>query len=108
MYITNFNLKQKMKKSIISLLIIFIAACMNAAAKDIKSVELTVEPAMHCASCESKIKNRLKFEKGIKKIDASSKRGSVIVEYDAEKINTEKICNSLKKAGYQAKEKKQQ
>lgn len=95
-----------MKKFLLTILSVFVFAAFAIAAKDIQKVEFTVTPAMHCEKCEAKIKNRLKFDRGVKKIDADSKRGTVIVEFDAEKINTEKICQSLKKAGYTATVKK--
>lgn len=89
-----------MKKLILTILTIFAVTTFSLSAKDIKKIEFSVIPAMHCEKCETKIKNRLKFEKGIKRIDANSKRGTVIVEFDADKINTEKISQSLQKIGY--------
>ena len=38
-------------------------------AKDIKTVVVTTTPQMHCNNCELKIKNNLRFEKGVKKIE---------------------------------------
>jgi len=92
-----------MKKIISFLLLLFITTAIAASAKDIQKIEFSVVPAMHCEKCEAKIKNRLKFERGIKRIDANAKRGTVIVEFDSEKITREKISQSLSKAGYQAK-----
>ena len=34
-------------------------------AKDIKTVVLTTNPEMHCTGCEKKIKDNIRFEKGI-------------------------------------------
>lgn len=88
--------------------LILAAAVMTvtAYAKDIKTVTFTVEPPMHCEKCEARIKNQLKFEKGIKKIDASAEKQAVTVVYDADKTSTAKLAVSLKKIGYSAKIKK--
>ena len=50
------------------LIAIMAAVCFTATcfAKDIKIVVLNTDPQMHCANCESKIKNNIRFEKGIK------------------------------------------
>ena len=52
------------------LIAIMAAVCFTATcfAKDIKIVVLNTDPQMHCANCESKIKNNIRFEKGIKKL----------------------------------------
>lgn len=39
--------------------------------REIKTVFFTTTPQMHCAACENKIKNNLRFEKGIKSIETS-------------------------------------
>ena len=36
--------------------------------KDIKTVVFKTTPEMHCNNCETKIKNNLRFEKGVKGI----------------------------------------
>lgn len=72
--------------------------------KDIKTVVLTTQPEMHCASCEKKIKENLRFEKGIKSIKTDIKSKTVTVEYDAEKTNVRSIINGFKKIKYEASE----
>lgn len=42
----------------------------------------TTTPQMHCAACENKIKNNLRFEKGIK---TSVPNQTVTVKYNADK-----------------------
>lgn len=39
--------------------------------REIKTVVFTTTPQMHCAARENKIKNNLRFEKGIKNIETS-------------------------------------
>ena len=76
-------------------------------AKDIKTVVVTTQPQMHCASCENKIKGNLRFEKGVKTIDCNIPEQRVTITYDAEKTNAESIIQSFGKFGYKATEVKQ-
>lgn len=54
--------------------------------REIKTVFFTTTPQMHCAACENKIKNNLRFEKGIKSIETSVPNQTVTVKYNADKI----------------------
>ena len=45
---------------------------------------------MHCANCESKIKNNIRFEKGIKEIETNLADKTVTIKYDADKTTVEK------------------
>ena len=53
--------------------------------REIKTVVFTTTPQMHCAACENKIKNNLRFEKGIKNIETSVPNQTVTVKYNANK-----------------------
>jgi periplasmic mercuric ion binding protein len=53
--------------------------------REIKTVFFTTPPQMHCAACENKIKNNLRFEKGIKSIETSVPNQTVTVKYNADK-----------------------
>ena len=53
--------------------------------REIKTVVFTTTPQMHCATCENKIKNNLRFEKGIKSIETSVPNQTVTVKYNADK-----------------------
>ena len=53
--------------------------------REIKTVVFTTTPQMHCAACENKIKNNLRFEKGIKSIESSVPNQTVTVKYNADK-----------------------
>lgn len=53
--------------------------------REIKTVVFTTTPQMHCAVCENKIKNNLRFEKGIKSIETSVPNQTVTVKYNADK-----------------------
>lgn len=89
-------------KKFLFLALLFASA--TAPAKDIKTVVLTTQPQMHCAGCETRIKNNLRFVKGIKQIATDVSRQRVTVTYDADKASVQNFINSLKKIGYIAKE----
>ena len=72
--------------------------------KDIKTVVFTTNPEMHCANCEKKIKENIRFEKGIKSIMTNLKDKTVTIEYDAEKTNVQNIIKGFKKIKYEASE----
>ena len=73
-------------------------------AKDIKTVVLTTNPQMHCANCEKKIKENIRFEKGIKSIKTNLNEKTVTIEYDADKTTVSAIIEGFKKIKYEAKE----
>ena len=77
-------------------------------AKDIKTVVLTTSPQMHCANCEKKIKDNIRFEKGIKSIKTNLKDKTVTIEYDADKTTVPTIIKGFKKIKYEAKEVKKE
>ena len=72
--------------------------------KDIRTVVLTTLPEMHCANCEKKIKENIRFEKGVKSIKTDLKTKTVIIEYDAAKTNVQNIIKGFKKIKYEASE----
>ena len=92
-----------MKKLFLSMMIALVAVA--ASAKDIKTLVVTTQPVMHCNSCEEKIKNNLRFEKGIKSIETDIPNQAVTITYDAVKNNPEKIMKAFGKFGYTASEK---
>ena len=65
-------------------------------AKDIKTVVLTTNPEMHCNNCEKKIKENIRFEKGIKSIKTNLKDKTVTIEYDADKTTVDNIIKGFK------------
>lgn len=89
-----------MKTRLITAAMLLCAAM--ATAKDIKTVVLTTQPQMHCESCENRIKNNLRFEKGIKKIETDIEHQAVTITYDADKTDIEAIVRGFKKIDYEA------
>jgi copper chaperone CopZ len=75
---------------------------MVGMAKDIKTLVVTTQPQMHCASCENKIKGNLRFEKGVKQIECDIPKQRVTVTYDADKTTPETIIKGFEKFGYKA------
>lgn len=87
-----------MKKIIFSGLLGLCALSLNA--KDMKELVVTTNPPMSCQNCENRIKGNLRFEKGIYKIVTNLGEQRVIIDYDAEKTNPEKIEEAFGKIGY--------
>ena len=77
-----------------------VAAVCNA--KDIKTVVLKTNPEMHCSGCEKKIKDNIRFEKGVKDIRTNLNDKTVTIEYDADQTNVEAIIKGFKKINYEA------
>ena len=57
---------------------------------------------MHCSGCEKKIKDNIRFEKGVKDIRTNLDDKTVTIEYDADKTNVEAIIKGFKKINYEA------
>ena len=74
-----------------------------AMAKDIQTVVVTTTPQMHCENCENRIKNNLRFEKGIKKIETDVEKQTVTITYDADKTTVENILKGFEKFKYSAR-----
>ena len=70
---------------------------------EVKTIVYTTNPVMHCDGCENKIKNHLKFEKGIKMVETNVERQEVKITYDAEKTTPEKLEKAFSKIGYKVK-----
>ncbi len=73
---------------------------MMAGGKDLRVVVMTPTPQMHCANCENKIKNNLRFEKGVVAIETSIPDQTVSVTYNAKKTDVATLQAAMKKIGY--------
>lgn len=89
---------------------IIFALSFNVAlfAKDIKTIVLKTQPEMHCTGCEKKIKDNIRFEKGVKSITTNLDDKTITIEYDADKTNVQNIINGFKKIKYEATEVKKE
>ncbi|MBR2234318.1 MAG: heavy-metal-associated domain-containing protein [Prevotella sp.] len=91
----------------LSFIIFALSFSVALLAKDIKTVVLTTQPEMHCQNCEKKIKNNIRFEKGIKTIKTNLEKKTVTIEYDADKTNVQNIIAGFEKINYKATEVKE-
>ena len=89
-----------MKKIVLLVFAVFLAVLANAQTK--KEVVFSTEPEIHCESCVNKIKNNIRFEKGVKAINPDLNTKLVTIQYDSEKTNVEKLQKAFKKIGYEA------
>ena len=94
-----------MRTKVLFVALAFATVCFG---KDIKTVVLKTQPEMHCENCEKKIKDNIRFEKGVKSIKTNLKDKTVTIEYDADKTNVQNIIQGFKKIKYEAKEVKEQ
>ena len=90
-------------KRIILLFTAMLLVTMASMAKDIQTVVVTTTPQMHCESCENRIKNNLRFEKGVKKIETNIEKQTVTITYDADKTTVEKLLKGFEKFNYTAR-----
>lgn len=86
---------------------VMLLTMVMAGAKDIKTVVLTTDPQMHCEGCEKRIKENIRFEKGIKKIVTDVEHQTVTITYDADKTTVENIIKGFEKINYNAREVKE-
>lgn len=92
-----------MKRLIISIFVMAAAFTAQAGNKA-DTVYVTTTPQMHCANCENKIKNNLRFEKGVKLIMTSIPDQKVTVIFNPSKTSKQKLISSFTKFGYSARE----
>ena len=90
-----------MKKLVLFFAIMIMA--LTVAGKDIKTLVLTTNPQMHCESCENKIKNNIRFEKGVKSIETDIAAQTVTIVYDADKTTEDAIIQAFAKINYTAR-----
>lgn len=90
----------KTKRMVTALAVVLLSAA-SVMAKDFRTVVFKVEQ-LHCESCEKKVKDNIKFEKGVKTFSTQLKEKTVTVTYDAEKTNIEKLKAGFKKFKYEA------
>ena len=89
-----------MKKLILLAFAMFFAVVLHA--QTIKEVVFTTEPEIHCESCVNKIKNNLRFEKGVKAINPDLNTKLVTIQYDSEKTNPDNLIKAFAKIKYKA------
>ncbi len=81
-------------------LFMLVMATVSISAKDIKEFVVTTQPQMSCQNCEKKIKNNLRFEKGVTNIQTDLENQVVVVTYDADKTNEANLTEAFGKLDY--------
>lgn len=100
--IINYKLEEKYEnKRMLTALVITLLSVTAVMAKDIRTAVFKVSQ-MHCENCERKVKNNIKFEKGVKEFSTDLKTRTVSITYDADKTNVEKLKAGFKKFNYEA------
>ena len=85
--------------------IMLAALTLSASAKsDNDTLIVTTTPQMHCANCENKIKEGLRFEKGVRDIITSVDDQTVTIVYNPKKTDKDKLEAAFPKFGYKARE----
>lgn len=85
-----------------SILILFATVLLSLGGGDtLRELVLTPNPKMHCESCENRIKQNMRFEKGVKKIVTDLERQQVTITYDPKKNTVEGLREGMKRIGYE-------
>ena len=97
-----------MKKTIlISALVALTSLCASAAKNTAKTdtLRVTTTPQMHCSGCENRIKQNIRFVKGVKKIETSVANQQVTIIYEPTKSTYQDFVKAFQKIGYSIKKK---
>jgi copper chaperone CopZ len=86
------------------ILTLLVAAISGTASAEKKVATFTLEPKLHCANCENKVKSNLRFETGVLNVVPSVKKQNVVIKYDDAKTDAKKLAEAFKKIGYTATE----
>ena len=89
-----------MKKLFLLTIALFFAVVLQA--QTIKEVVFTTEPEIECQNCVKKIKDNLRFEKGVKAINPDLDTKLVTIQYDSEKTNPDNLIKAFAKIKYKA------
>ena len=89
-----------MTKLILLTFALFLAVIVQA--QNVKEVVFTTEPEIECQNCVNKIKNNLRFEKGVKAINPDLNTKLVTIKYDSEKTNPDNLIKAFAKIKYKA------
>lgn len=87
---------------IVSALVALTSLCASAAKSTATTdtIRVTTNPVMHCAGCENRIKENIRFVKGVKKIETSVEKQIVTIIYDKKKSTFADFAEAFKKIGY--------
>jgi periplasmic mercuric ion binding protein len=106
----NFRKKQnrnKMKKSIVSLVILIMTLSVNVTAQS-KSKKVVIKTKVYCdhctkcESCKARVENKVFDLKGIKQVDMNAASQTITVVYNAKKVSLDQIKKQIATTGYDA------
>ena len=91
-------------KKLFSVIMLAVLTLSASAKSDNDTLVVTTTPQMHCANCENKIKDGLRFEKGVRDIITSVDDQTVTIVYNPKKTDKDKLEAAFPKLGYKARE----
>lgn len=83
------------------MLTVLMMSASTALAKEFRVVVFKVEQMM-CQNCEKKVKENIRFEKGLKSLQTDLEKKTVTITYDPEKTDVKKLKEGFKKFKYEA------
>lgn len=100
-----------MKKLLLIMMVLAFVACQqgNKKEKDAEAVKVEVVKAefdiggMHCNNCVASVEKGVNTLEGIASVAVSLNDSNAIVEFDASKVDTEKIKAAIEKRGFTVK-----
>ena len=93
-----------MKNIQLALVLFFLSLNMAFAQTNKESGEVTILTTAHCQSCEGKIGEAIKFEKGVKSYEFSEDSKLLTIRYKPEKTSEAKLKEIIGGLGYLPKE----
>ncbi len=87
-----------MKKLILLAFSLFLAVMVQA--QTMKEVVFKTEPEIECNNCVKRIKDNVRFVKGVKTINPDLKTKLVTIQYDSEKATLDDFVKAFTKIGY--------
>ena len=95
-----------MKRVLMIMMALFVAIgflAHTSGGKELRVVVFTTNPEMHCQNCEKKIKENIRFEAGVQKIETSLEKQQVTITYNPSKTDVKKLTAAFAKIGYEVK-----
>lgn len=90
-------------KKLVSLAAVMLLMAGEALADNIQTIVVNPSPKMTCQNCENRIKGRVKFVKGTKKIVTDVPSNTVTITFDADKAKFSDYEEAFKKIGREIK-----
>ena len=88
-------------KTKLFVMLAMVMAFLTASAAD-KATEIFTLDHQMSTHCEKKIKENLRFEKGVSNIEVSLKENTIEITYNPSKTDTDKLLKAFKKIGFNA------